>query len=129
MRKNAASTYYNSAHKLEREGEVPSADFDGGCNNAGGTGACVGVCSGFPNFPEQNFSYIDTDTVLSQYVGAGQGAPTDAVTAIMDFVLDGVFRYMVANGTVAPGDGVIPGVINETGETLVLGDRVFAIQY
>jgi len=125
MAKNIAFTYFDSTHKAERQTEVPTADFDGGCNNGNGVGSCIGVCTGIYDFNEQNFSYGDADYVQSQYIGHTKSS----AVAIRDSVVGGSSQFIASTAAdTAPGDGFVTGLLNLTGKTVPAGSRVFGFR-
>ena len=125
MAKNISFTYFDSTHKADREAEVPTADFDGGCNLGCSVGSCVGVCTGIFDFNEQNFGYGNNDYVQAQYIGQNKSS----AVAIKDFVVGGSSQFIASTAAdTAPGDGFVTGLLNLTGKTVPAGSRVFGFR-
>jgi hypothetical protein len=125
MAKNISFTYFDSTHKTAREGEVPTADFDGGCNLGCSVGNCVGVSTGIFDFNEQNFSLGDAAYVQAQYIGQNKGS----AVAIRDFVVGGSSQFIPSTAAdTDPGDGFITGLLNLTGKMVPAGSRVFGFR-
>ena len=139
---NYPTFFFDTNAVIEREGEMPDADFRGGCNIAGANAGGIGICTGVPDFKEQDFSFPSPPAIQrSSYIGwqdvPGVVVPTGisvggGATGAPPTGENSLTAYLETSAEVPP-DGVVDAdvegfeMVNLTGQTLPTGTRLWAV--
>lgn len=123
----------NGTAVTARAAEVPNADFAGGAN----LGSCnqgLGIATAVINTSAEAFSQIaDTAAHPTQHIGGdglGDGDATNfAIEAVQGADVNDTIAFVQSDSAAADGAvcDVATGAVNETGQTLAIGDWVWGV--